>query len=135
MFKIPKETSISPEVNTVILGMPGSSKVHHPWDDLKPCPCGCKERPLLLYKDNKPYFYGGSTESIFALCSICGRHTGISDLLSSIGDWNNDKVLDNLDTDFLVLNRKEFLLTKMQRAQAFDLLREMYFSLYPCAWI
>lgn len=50
MFLKMKEKSSLPKINAIILGSSGSGKCHHPWDDLKPCPCGCKERPLLMYK-------------------------------------------------------------------------------------
>ena len=48
MFLKMKEKSSLPKTNAIILGSSGSGKCHHPWDDLKPCPCGCKERPLLM---------------------------------------------------------------------------------------
>lgn len=35
--------------NVCVIGTAGSGKCHHPWDDLKPCVCGTKERPLLMH--------------------------------------------------------------------------------------
>jgi hypothetical protein len=83
MFLKMKEKSSLPETNAIILGSSGGGKCYHPWDDLKPCPCGCKERPLLMYKKEKLYFCGGATENVFAVCSVCGRYTEKSDIISS----------------------------------------------------
>lgn len=44
------EKNFNTRKNAIIIGSAGSGKCHHPWDDLKPCPCGCKERPLLMYE-------------------------------------------------------------------------------------
>ncbi len=40
MFCKMKEKSSLPETNAIILGSSGSGKCYHPWDNLKPCPCG-----------------------------------------------------------------------------------------------
>lgn len=75
--------------NVLVIGTAGSGKVHHPWDNLSPCPCGCSEKPLLMYDIDKPYYCGGSTENIFAICNICGSHTARSDISTAIDNWNN----------------------------------------------
>lgn len=79
MFLKMKEKSSLPEINAIILGSSGGGKCYHPWDDLKPCPCGCKERPLLMYKKEKLYFCGGVTFLIaqettlpFLFCRVLG---------------------------------------------------------------
>lgn len=87
-----KALNFNPRKNAIIIGSAGSGKCHHPWDDLKPCPCGCKERPLLMYEKDKLYYCGGTTENVFAICSICGRHTEKSDMVITINNWNNDKI-------------------------------------------
>lgn len=86
-----KVLNFNPIKNAIIIGSAGSGKCHHPWDDLKPCPCGCKERPLLMYEKDKLYYCGGTTENVFAICSICGRHTEKTDMITAINNWNNDK--------------------------------------------
>lgn len=80
------------KTNTFILGSCDSGKCHHPWDNLKPCPCRCKERPLLMYEKDKLYFCGGATENIFAICSVCGRHTMKSNISTAINNWNDGKI-------------------------------------------
>ena len=91
MFLKKKEKLIKSEPNPFVLGSTGSGKCHHPWDNLNPCPCGCKERPLLMYEKDILYFCGGTTESVFAVCSVCGRHTEKSDISTTINNWNDDK--------------------------------------------
>lgn len=91
MFWKKGEKNFNTRKNAIIIGSAGSGKCHHPWDNLKPCPCGCKERPLLMYEKDKLYYCGGSTENVFAICSICGRHTEKSDMVTTINNWNNDK--------------------------------------------
>jgi hypothetical protein len=86
-----KALNFNTRKNAIIIGSVGSGKCHHPWDNLKPCPCGCKERPLLMYEKDKLYYCGGTTENVFAICSICGRHTEKSDMVITINNWNNDK--------------------------------------------
>ena len=109
MFLKMKEKSSLPKTNAIILGSSGSGKCHHPWDDLKPCPCGCKERPLLMYKKEKLYFCGGATENVFAVCSVCGRYTEKSDISTTINNWNNDKTKDaNMDKSSEI-DKKEYL--------------------------
>lgn len=76
----------------IVFGVSGSGKCHHPWDELKSCPCGCEERPLLMYAKDKLYFCGGTTENIFAICNVCGRHTVKGDIAITIDKWNNDEV-------------------------------------------
>lgn len=80
--------------NVIIIGSTGSGKCHHPWDCLKPCPCGCMERPLLMYAKDELYYCGGSRENVFAICSVCGRHTEKSDIATTINNWNDDKTND-----------------------------------------
>ena len=53
MFWKKRKKSSTLEKNAIIIGSAGSGKCHHPWDNLKPCPCGCKERPLLMYEKDK----------------------------------------------------------------------------------
>lgn len=77
--------------NTIIFGCSGSGKVHHPWDNLKPCDCG--ERPLLMYDKEKLYYCGGETNSVIATCPNCGKTTGMSDIRSVIDEWNNENDL------------------------------------------
>lgn len=86
-----KALNFNTRKNAIIIGSVGSGKCYHPWDNLKPCPCGCKERPLLMYEKDKLYYCGESTENVFAICSICGRHTEKSDMVTTINNWNNDK--------------------------------------------
>lgn len=76
--------------NVLVLGISGSGKAHHPWDDLKSCSCDCKKRPLLMYEKNKLYYCGGPTDNVFAICPSCGRHTDKSDIVTAIKNWNND---------------------------------------------
>ena len=85
----------SVNANILVLGTPGSGKVYHPWDNLKPCPCGCKERPLLMYEKDKLYYCGLSNENIFAICSVCGRHTEKTELVTAINNWNTDKTISD----------------------------------------
>lgn len=81
-------------MNKITLGTTGSGKCHHPWDDLKSCPCGCRDKPLLMYEKDKLYFCGGPTENVFAICSTCGRHTEKSDIANTINSWNNGETID-----------------------------------------
>lgn len=92
MFWKKRKKFSPPEPNIIVFGTSGSGKCHHPWDCLKPCPCGCKERPLLMYEKDKLYFCGGTTESVFAVCSVCGRYTEKSDISTAINNWNDDKI-------------------------------------------
>lgn len=80
--------------NIIVIGSAGSGKCHHPWDSLKPCPCGCMERPLLMYTKDELYYCGGPRENVFAICSVCGRHTEKSDIATTINNWNDDKTKD-----------------------------------------
>lgn len=77
--------------NIIVIGSTDSGKCHYLWDDLKPCPCGCMKGPLLMYEKNNS---GGTTENVFAICSVCGRHTEKSDITTTINNWNNDKTLE-----------------------------------------
>lgn len=86
-----KRKITSESENMIIIGTPGSGKCHHPWDNLKACTCGCKERPLLMYEKDELYYCGGPTENIFAICSVCGRYTKKSNILTTINNWNNNK--------------------------------------------
>lgn len=79
--------------NVFVIGTPGSGRCHHPWDNLKPCSCGCKERPLLMYDKDKLYYCGGPSDSVMAICYICGRHTEKTDVGLAIDNWNADVVL------------------------------------------
>lgn len=107
MFWKKGEKNFNTRKNAIIIGSAGSGKCHHPWDDLKPCPCGCKERPLLMYEKDKLYYCGGSTENVFAICSICGRHTEKSDMVTTINNWNNDKTKKDDKRDVFVVKYKE----------------------------
>lgn len=107
MFWKKGEKNFNTRKNVIIIGSAGSGKCHHPWDDLKPCPCGCKERPLLMYEKDKLYYCGGSTENVFAICSICGRHTEKSDMVTTINNWNNDKTKKDAKRDVFVVKYKE----------------------------
>lgn len=62
--------------------------------NLKSCPCGCRDKPLLMYEKDKLYFCGGPTENVFAICSTCGRHTEKSDIATTINSWNNGETID-----------------------------------------
>lgn len=97
--------------NVIIIGSTGSGKCHHPWDSLKPCPCGCMERPLLMYEKNELYHCGGTTENVFAFCSVCGRHTEKSDIATTINNWNDDKTKDaNTDkSPEIAFDKEEYL--------------------------
>lgn len=106
MFWKKGEKNFNTRKNAIIIGSAGSGKCHHPWDDLKPCPCGCEERPLLMYEKDKLYC-GGSTENVFAICSICGRHTEKSDMVTTINNWNNDKTKKDAKRDVFVVKYKE----------------------------
>lgn len=107
MFWKKGEKNFNTRKNAIIIGSAGSGKCHHPWDDLKPCPCGCKERPLLMYEKDKLYYCGGSTENVFAICSICGRHTEKSDMVTTINNWNNDKTKKDAKRDVFGVKYKE----------------------------
>lgn len=107
MFWKKGEKNFNTRKNAIIIGSAGSGKCHYPWDDLKPCPCGCKERPLLMYEKDKLYYCGGSTENVFAICSICGRHTEKSDMVTTINNWNNDKTKKDAKRDVFVVKYKE----------------------------
>ena len=107
MFWKKRKKSSTLEKNAIIIGSAGSGKCHHPWDNLKPCPCGCKERPLLMYEKDKLYYCGGTTENVFAICSICGRHTEKSDMVTTINNWNNDKTKKDAKRDVFVVKYKE----------------------------
>lgn len=107
MFWKKGEKNFNTRKNAIIIGSAGSGKCHHPWDDLKPCPCGCKERPLLMYEKDKLYYCGGSTENVFAICSICGRHTEKSDMVTTINNRNNDKTKKDAKRDVFVVKYKE----------------------------
>lgn len=107
MFWKKGEKNFNTRKNAIIIGSAGSGKCHHPWDDLKPCPCGCKERSLLMYEKDKLYYCGGSTENVFAICSICGRHTEKSDMVTTINNWNNDKTKKDAKRDVFVVKYKE----------------------------
>lgn len=76
--------------NVLVLGISGSGKAHHPWDDLKPCSCDGKKKPLLMYEKNKLYYCGGPADNVFAICPSCGRHTDKSNTVTAIKNWNND---------------------------------------------
>ena len=96
MFWEMKEKTLKYEFKPLVLGSSGSGKCHHPWDNLKPCPCGCKEKPLLMYAKDRLYVCGGTTENVFAVCSVCGRHTEKANIETTIDNWNNmDKVTDS----------------------------------------
>ena len=97
--------------NIIVIGSAGSGKCHHPWDNLKPCPCGCKERPLLMYGKDKLYYCGGTKKNVFAICSVCGRHTDKSDVAIAINNWNNDKTKDaNMDkSPEIAFDKEEYL--------------------------
>ena len=88
------EGNVKKHSNLLILDTCGSGKCHHPWDNLKPCSCGCNDRPLLMYEKNKLYVCGGTTESVFAICGVCGRHTENADITTTIDRWNNDEVTE-----------------------------------------
>jgi len=47
-----------------------------------------------MYEKNKLYVCGGTTENVFAICGICGRHTENADITTTIDRWNNDEVTD-----------------------------------------
>lgn len=79
--------------NVFVIGNAGSGKCHHPWDDLKPCVCGAKERPLLMHDKNTMYSCMDNTTSVFVICHNCGRHTSLGQISNVIEDWNNDKVM------------------------------------------
>jgi len=107
-------------------GASGFGKCHHPWDDLNPCPCGCKERPLLMYEGDTLYYCGGPIDKIYAICSICGRHTAISNIVTVINDWNTGNIKGstlNKSSGMQLSNmsRRQFLLYKMAKANSFDL--------------
>lgn len=80
--------------NAIVLGHPGGGRAHHPWDDLKPCICGSKEHPLLMYNKDTLYSCGGKTSSVFVICPLCGRHTAHDDISKVIDDWNNDNLME-----------------------------------------
>ena len=86
-----KRASTFPE-NTLIIGASGSGKCHHPWDNLKPCICGCKERPLLMYNEEEVFYCGGNTDNVFAICPVCKRQTEKTYIVDAIRNWNKDNV-------------------------------------------
>ena len=126
-----RKKSSKVEANVAVFGSPGRAKVHHPWDDLMPCPCGCKKRPLLMYEKDRLYFCGVTSENVFAICSICGRRTEKSDVSTVIDNWNIGIINSSAEMRFYVMKRKDFCLNEMQEAQRFDLSKEevsMYFE-------
>ena len=80
----------------IVLGKNAGGRAYHPWDDLKPCSCGCKERPLLLFEEDKKIYYYGvgadATENVFAVCRVCGRHTEKADIKTTIKNWNSNNL-------------------------------------------
>lgn len=80
--------------NCIVLGKSAGGRAYHPGDDLKPCSCGCKERPLLLFEEDKKIYYcgAGATENVFAVCRVCGRHTEKADIKTTIKNWNNNNL-------------------------------------------
>lgn len=100
-------TIVETYFDVLIFGSSGSGKCHHPWDSLKPCPCGCKERPLLMYEKDKLYFCGGTTENVFAVCSVCGRYTETSDISTTINNWNNGETVDSIMVDDKTTHEEE----------------------------
>ncbi|RGN16319.1 hypothetical protein DXB69_11960 [Agathobacter rectalis] len=60
-----------------------------------------------MYEKDKLYYCGGSTENVFAICSICGRHTEKSDMVTTINNWNNDKTKKDAKRDVFVVKYKE----------------------------
>lgn len=83
-----------PNDNLLVIGRKGSGKCHHPWDCLKPCICGCKERPVLVNKRGDLYRCGEENTAIFAACSSCGRHTDTGTLSIAIDNWNRDNTYE-----------------------------------------
>ena len=75
--------------NVIVIGRAGSSKCYHPWDDLKPCTCGSKERPLLMHDKNTLYSCGDDTTSVFVICPDCERHTSRGQISNVIENWND----------------------------------------------
>jgi hypothetical protein len=78
------------EKNVIVLGGAGSGKAHHPWDCLKTCICG--ERPLLMYDQDRPYYCGGETNSVLAICPNCRKNTEKGDIETTIINWNSGKI-------------------------------------------
>lgn len=74
--------------NPLVIGRSGTGKVSHPWDYLEPCPCGCKQRPLMLYDEDELYYCGGPTDAVYIKCPVCGRHTEKKDIHAAFEDWN-----------------------------------------------
>lgn len=62
-----RKNSLKSKTLPIIFGSPESGKCHYPWDNLKPCPCNCEEKPLLMYEKDKLYYCGGTTENVFAV--------------------------------------------------------------------
>lgn len=48
-----------------------------------------------MYEKDKLYYCGGSTENVFAICSICGRHTEKSDMVTTINNSFYDRLCRN----------------------------------------
>ena len=111
--------------NIIVVGSAGAGKCHHPWDSLRPCKCGCKDSPLLMYENDRLYYCGGSTDAVFAMCPVCGARTEKKDIASVIEDWNdmssefsmmekvNDKLSLNLSREDW--NHLDFLLEEVEK--------------------
>lgn len=78
----------------LIIGDTESGITSYIVDDLQSCTCGCKERPLLMFKKNKVDHSDNSKPKFFAVCSVCGRYTRESDLSTTIDNWNNDNDIE-----------------------------------------
>ena len=77
----------------MVIGSTGSGKCHHPWDNLKPCICGCKERPLLFNIYGELYSLGESKEALYVACQRCERRTVEADISTVIEKWNKEEFL------------------------------------------
>lgn len=75
----------------VILGMPGSGKAFHPWDNLKTCPdCG-RDSAWMVGKDGKDYNSGAPYQIICTNEKCNYKSVSSDDIQTCKDDWNNEK--------------------------------------------
>ena len=79
--------------NTLVIGGSGKGRVRHPWSNLKPCVCGCKEKPLILSEKDESLCCDDPAYLVSVACCICGRYTEKTDIVAAIKKWNNDEVI------------------------------------------
>ena len=46
-----------------------------------------------MYEKDSLYYCGGSTNNVFAACSVCGKHTEKTDIATAIENWNKNETI------------------------------------------